>query len=233
MTDTIAAPPVPPSVRAAKHGAASMSPRPRPRRACAAAIAPKRASRPTASSRSRVTTVFLVVLLADILMRGLPAFWQHSVVLDVPVKAEEIDPDNKRAELAPAGRGAARRAPLVVRAPAARAQARRPRARSAAADPGRRLLRPRPAGALRCLPGRRGAAGAQASSPGSSRTGAGDRLRDQVVADVGLIGQTVRDRPAAVGQCRSLPEGRGHAVRDARTGAASRRRAAPPARSPF
>ena len=47
-----------------------------------------------------VTTVFLVVLIADILTRGLPAFWQHSVVFDVPVKAEEIDPENKRAELA-------------------------------------------------------------------------------------------------------------------------------------
>src|SRR5262245_18826444 len=47
-----------------------------------------------------ITTVFLVVLIADILMRGLPAFWQHSVVLDVAIKAEEIDPDNKRAELA-------------------------------------------------------------------------------------------------------------------------------------
>ena len=41
-----------------------------------------------------------MVLIADILMRGLPAFWSYSVVLDVPVKAEEIDPDNKRAELA-------------------------------------------------------------------------------------------------------------------------------------
>ena len=47
-----------------------------------------------------LTTVFLMVLIADILSRGLPAFWQYSVVLDVPVTAEEIDPDNKRAELA-------------------------------------------------------------------------------------------------------------------------------------
>ena len=46
-----------------------------------------------------VTTVFLVVLLADILSRGLPAFWQHSVMLDVPIKAEELDPSNKRDEL--------------------------------------------------------------------------------------------------------------------------------------
>src|SRR5688572_16848171 len=47
-----------------------------------------------------VTTVFLVVLIADILTRGLPAFWQHAIVLDVPVKAEVIDPENKRTELA-------------------------------------------------------------------------------------------------------------------------------------
>ncbi len=35
-----------------------------------------------------VTTVFLVVLLADILVKGMPAFTQHSVTLSVPVPAE-------------------------------------------------------------------------------------------------------------------------------------------------
>lgn len=35
-----------------------------------------------------VTTVFLVVLLADIVLKGLPAFTQHSVTLSVPVPAE-------------------------------------------------------------------------------------------------------------------------------------------------
>ncbi|NJO33723.1 MAG: phosphate ABC transporter permease PstA [Rhodospirillales bacterium] len=35
-----------------------------------------------------VTAVFLVVLLADILMKGLPAFTQHSVTLSVPVPAD-------------------------------------------------------------------------------------------------------------------------------------------------
>ena len=37
-----------------------------------------------------VTAVFLVVLLADILAKGLPAFTQHSVTLNVPVPAEEF-----------------------------------------------------------------------------------------------------------------------------------------------
>ncbi len=43
-----------------------------------------------------LTAAFLIVLLADILMKGLPAFWQHSLVLDVPVKAEHVDPDGKK-----------------------------------------------------------------------------------------------------------------------------------------
>ncbi len=37
-----------------------------------------------------VTAVFLVVLLADILAKGLPAFTQHSLTLSVPVPAEEF-----------------------------------------------------------------------------------------------------------------------------------------------
>jgi phosphate transport system permease protein len=43
-----------------------------------------------------VTAVFLVVLIADILVKGLPAFWQHHVVLDVPVAADVVDPEGKR-----------------------------------------------------------------------------------------------------------------------------------------
>ncbi len=42
-----------------------------------------------------LTTVFLVVLIADILMRGLPAFWQHSVVMDVTADRSVISPDGK------------------------------------------------------------------------------------------------------------------------------------------
>jgi phosphate transport system permease protein len=37
-----------------------------------------------------LTTVFLVVLIADILLRGLPAFWQHSLVVDIPVERDAI-----------------------------------------------------------------------------------------------------------------------------------------------
>lgn len=42
-----------------------------------------------------ITAVFLTVLIADILIKGLPAFTQHSLTLDVPVSAELADPDGK------------------------------------------------------------------------------------------------------------------------------------------
>lgn len=42
-----------------------------------------------------VTAMFLVVLIADILRNGLPAFWQHSLVVDVPVKVEQISETGK------------------------------------------------------------------------------------------------------------------------------------------
>ena len=42
-----------------------------------------------------ITAIFLVVLIADILRNGLPAFWQHSLVIDVPVKAEQISETGK------------------------------------------------------------------------------------------------------------------------------------------
>jgi len=42
-----------------------------------------------------LTTVFLVILIADILHRGLPAFWHHSLVLDVPVDRELVAPGGK------------------------------------------------------------------------------------------------------------------------------------------
>ena len=45
-----------------------------------------------------ITTVFLVVLLADILIRGTPAFWQHSVTLDVVADRAVISPDGKTDE---------------------------------------------------------------------------------------------------------------------------------------
>ncbi len=43
-----------------------------------------------------VTAAFLALLMFDILRNGLPAFWQHSLVLDVPVKADVVDPAGKR-----------------------------------------------------------------------------------------------------------------------------------------
>ena len=43
-----------------------------------------------------VTAVFLVILISDILIKGLPAFTQHSLSLDVPVTAELADPEGKR-----------------------------------------------------------------------------------------------------------------------------------------
>ncbi|MGQ0671389.1 MAG: phosphate ABC transporter permease PstA [Hyphomicrobium sp.] len=43
-----------------------------------------------------IAVSFLVLLLVDVLIKGLPAFWQHSLVLDVPLAAETIDPEGKR-----------------------------------------------------------------------------------------------------------------------------------------
>ena len=137
------------------------------------------------------TTVFLVVLLADILTRGLPAFWQHSVVLDVPVKAEEIDPGNKRTELAEqAQRSRAERRSWIAR------QFFGPGPADHAADP----LQPIRAGdyfglARQALydafPGVEGRL-PRRKLAGLLSTGAADGLREKVAADVGLIGTTVR-----------------------------------------
>jgi phosphate transport system permease protein len=138
-----------------------------------------------------LTTLFLVALLADILMRGLPAFWSYSVVLDVPVKAEEIAPENKRAELA------------------AQAEKLRGERRSWL---GRWLLGPNEAdrvpdplqpiragdyfGLARqalydAFPGVEGRQ-ERRKLQGLLSTGAGDPLRDRVAGDTGLIGKTLR-----------------------------------------
>jgi phosphate transport system permease protein len=138
-----------------------------------------------------LTTVFLVVLIADILMRGLPAFWSHSVVLDVAVKAEEIDPDNKRTELArQAEKLRAERRSWLGRWLYGPNQADR------ASDP----LQPIRAGdyfglarqALYAVfPGVEGRKERRALQ-GLLSSGAGDPLREQVAGNVGLIGKTVR-----------------------------------------
>jgi phosphate transport system permease protein len=44
-----------------------------------------------------VAAVFLVVLITDIVSKGLPAFTQHSLVLDVPVPADAFDPQGRNA----------------------------------------------------------------------------------------------------------------------------------------
>ncbi len=43
-----------------------------------------------------IASLFLVVLIADIVLKGLPAFTAHSLMLDVPLKAEVIDPEGRR-----------------------------------------------------------------------------------------------------------------------------------------
>lgn len=57
-----------------------------------------------------VTATFLVALIADILRTGLPAFWQHSVVLDTNLAADAIDPAGTRS---PDALSAADYTPLV------------------------------------------------------------------------------------------------------------------------
>ncbi|HKZ97398.1 MAG TPA: DUF3333 domain-containing protein, partial [Hyphomicrobiaceae bacterium] len=42
-----------------------------------------------------ITTVFVAVLIADVMTRGVPAFWQHSLALEVPVGAEIVAPAGK------------------------------------------------------------------------------------------------------------------------------------------
>jgi phosphate transport system permease protein len=138
-----------------------------------------------------LTTLFLVALLADILIRGLPAFWSYSVVLDVPVKAEEIDPDNKRAGLAKQAEKlrAERRSWLGRRLYG-------PNDADRAPDP----LQPIRAGdyfglARQALydafPGVEGRQ-ERRKLQGLLSAGAGDPLRDLVAGDVGLVGKTVR-----------------------------------------
>ncbi|NJO35210.1 MAG: phosphate ABC transporter permease PstA [Rhodospirillales bacterium] len=138
-----------------------------------------------------ITTIFLVVLLADILSRGLPAFWQHSLMLDVPINAEEIDPENKRSELAQkAAELQSQRRSWITR------QFLGPGPADRAADP----LQPIRAGdyfglARQALydafPGVEGRT-ERKKLAGLLSSGAGDKLRDQVSADVSLIGKTVR-----------------------------------------
>jgi phosphate transport system permease protein len=103
-----------------------------------------------------VTAVFLVTLIADILVKGLPAFTQHSVTVDVPVTAELADPQ---------GNGSLE---------------------SLRSGDYTRLVR----NAVMAELGIEGRAATGHLSRLLS-TGSGDGLRDAVVANPSLIGQTV------------------------------------------
>ena len=107
-----------------------------------------------------LTALFLLVLIADILLKGLPAFWQHSVVLDVPVTAAEVDPEGKRdiEALRSADYFGLAREALFAAVPGIEGR----RARRELSD----LL----------------------------STGAADRLRERVLANPELVGQTVTAR---------------------------------------
>jgi phosphate transport system permease protein len=104
-----------------------------------------------------VTATFLVVVLTDILIRGLPAFMQHELTMQVKVDPAEIDPQGTR-DLSVIRGGDYQ---LLVRN-ALRAQF--PEVTDRA---GRRLL------------------------DGILSSGASDKLRERVVANPALIGQTV------------------------------------------
>ncbi len=105
-----------------------------------------------------LTAIFLVVVLADIVVRGLPAFWQHKLVFDVTVDRAEIDPQGTRD-------------PAVIRAGDFQALVRntlRAQFPEVSDRAGRRLL------------------------DGILSSGASDTLRERVVADPSLVGQTVK-----------------------------------------
>ena len=107
-----------------------------------------------------VTALFLVVLLADILIKGLPAFSQHSLVLDVPLAAETIDPEGMRS-------------PDALRS-------------ADYAALGREALKI-------AIPGIEGRTARKQLNDILS-SGAGNALRDMVLADPSIIGQTVKAR---------------------------------------
>lgn len=138
-----------------------------------------------------LTTLFLVILIADILVRGLPAFWYYSVVLDVPITADKIDPGNKRAELAEraAQLHAARRSWLgrLLLGPNEADRAPDPLQPIRAGD-FFGLARQALYDAFPGVKGRR----ERRKLQGMLSTGAADPLREKVVANVGLIGETVR-----------------------------------------
>ncbi|MGZ8371573.1 MAG: phosphate ABC transporter permease PstA [Rhodoplanes sp.] len=105
-----------------------------------------------------LTTLFIVAVLADILVRGIPAFFQYQLVLDVKVDQSEIDPQSTRD-------------PAVIRAGDYTALV-------------RNTLR-------QIFPDVTDRAGRR-QLDGLVSSGAADRLRERVVADPSLIGQTIK-----------------------------------------
>src|SRR5215216_1022872 len=43
-----------------------------------------------------VTAIFLLVLISDVVVKGVPAFWQHSLLLDIAVDPASVDPGGTR-----------------------------------------------------------------------------------------------------------------------------------------
>jgi phosphate transport system permease protein len=105
-----------------------------------------------------LTAMFLVVVLADILVKGIPAFTQYRLVMDIPVDKSEIDPQGTRD-------------PAVLRAADYRLLVRNA-LRAQFPDVSDRASRRRLDGTL--------------------SSGAADILRERVVADPDLVGQTVK-----------------------------------------
>jgi phosphate transport system permease protein len=104
-----------------------------------------------------LATLFILGVLLDVLVRGLPAFLQYRLVLDVKIEQSEIDPQSSRD-------------PAVIRAGDYQALVRgtlRQMFPEVTDRAGRRLL------------------------DGLVSSGAADRLRERVVADPSLIGQTI------------------------------------------
>jgi phosphate transport system permease protein len=105
-----------------------------------------------------LTAVFIVVVLADIVVKGLPAFTQHRLLLEVTISAEDIDPQRSRD-------------PAVIRTGDFAAVTRN---------------------ALRAIfPDVRDRVGRR-QLDGILSSGAPDILRERVVADPALVGQTLK-----------------------------------------
>lgn len=105
-----------------------------------------------------VSVVFLVALLSNILFNAWPAFWSHSLKLDVNIAADQIDPEGKRSPevLAAADYNALARAALTAEFPGVEGRAARKDLNSILSS------------------------------------GAADGLRDMVIANPALVGQTVK-----------------------------------------